>query len=122
MSNNALLVLACLFALAMWVNIAVTIKRFHDRGKPGVWFLMMFVPYIGSIWILVECGFLRGASGWNDYDAQDDGLSDFGVGRMDRYRSPVNRATSETPMITDRPLSLRAAPPVRRALANAVGR
>ena len=96
LSGAALLTLACLFVLAMWINIAVTIKRYHDRGKPGVWFLMMFVPYIGSIWILVECGFLRGTAGPNGYDGSDEGRYDFDVGRLDDYRSPANRPASRS--------------------------
>lgn len=92
MSGSAILALACLFMLAMWINIAVTIKRYHDRGKPGVWFLMMFVPYIGSIWILVECGFLRGASGPNGYDSPDDRF-DHDFGRAGAYRQPADRMT-----------------------------
>jgi uncharacterized membrane protein YhaH (DUF805 family) len=27
----------------------------------------MFVPIIGAIWLLVECGFLRGTEGPNNY-------------------------------------------------------
>ena len=53
--------------LIVWINIASTVKRFHDRDKSGVWFLIVFVPYIGAIWQLVECGFLPGSPGNNDY-------------------------------------------------------
>lgn len=94
LGGNAFLAIGCFFALALWINIAVTIKRYHDRNKPGVWFLMMFVPYIGSIWILVECGFLRGTTGRNDYDSSSGSRFDFDVEQMQSYRSPMNRATS----------------------------
>lgn len=73
MSTSAVMAIFCLAVLAIWVNIAVTIKRFHDRGKPGVWFLVMFVPYIGSLWQLIECGFLRGTDCRNDYDTPSGG-------------------------------------------------
>jgi uncharacterized membrane protein YhaH (DUF805 family) len=57
-----------IFALAAtWISIAVGIKRFHDRNKSGVWILIIFVPLIGSLWYLIECGFLRGTPGPNDY-------------------------------------------------------
>ena len=57
-----------IFGLAVtWITIAVGIKRFHDRNKSGVWILIIFVPVIGSLWYLVECGFLRGTPGPNDY-------------------------------------------------------
>ena len=53
--------------LIVWINIASTVKRFHDRDKSGVWFLIVLVPYIGSLWQLVECGFLPGSPGTNGY-------------------------------------------------------
>jgi uncharacterized membrane protein YhaH (DUF805 family) len=57
-----------IFALAaIWISIAVGIKRFHDRNKSGVWILIIFVPLIGHLWYLIECGFLRGTPGPNDY-------------------------------------------------------
>ncbi len=57
-----------IFGLAVtWITIAVGIKRFHDRNKSGVWILIIFVPVIGSLWYLIECGFLRGTPGPNDY-------------------------------------------------------
>ena len=53
--------------LVTWISIAVGIKRFHDRNKTGVWILIIFVPVIGGLWYLIECGFLRGTVGPNDY-------------------------------------------------------
>jgi uncharacterized membrane protein YhaH (DUF805 family) len=53
--------------LVTWISIAVGIKRFHDRNKSGVWILIIFVPVIGGLWYLIECGFLRGTVGPNDY-------------------------------------------------------
>jgi uncharacterized membrane protein YhaH (DUF805 family) len=53
--------------LVTWISIAVGIKRFHDRNKSGVWILIIFVPVIGGLWYLIECGFLRGTAGPNDY-------------------------------------------------------
>ena len=46
--------------ISTWINVAATVKRFHDRGKSGVWFCIVFVPFIGPVWQLVECGFLPG--------------------------------------------------------------
>jgi uncharacterized membrane protein YhaH (DUF805 family) len=43
-----------------WVSFASVVRRFHDRGKSGWWALLYFVPGIGWLWILVECGFLPG--------------------------------------------------------------
>ena len=43
-----------------WVSFASVVRRFHDRGKAGWWALLYFVPGIGWLWILIECGFLPG--------------------------------------------------------------
>jgi uncharacterized membrane protein YhaH (DUF805 family) len=53
--------------VAAWVSLAVGVKRFHDRNKSGWWVLVNFVPLIGNLWYLIECGFLRGTPGPNDY-------------------------------------------------------
>ncbi len=47
--------------------ICIGIKRYHDRGKPGAWVLIQFVPAIGGIWYLIEAGCLRGDAGPNAY-------------------------------------------------------
>lgn len=56
-----------LFVFCCWINIAATVKRYHDRDKSGFWFLVVFIPFIGGIWQLVECGFLSGTGGGNSY-------------------------------------------------------
>jgi uncharacterized membrane protein YhaH (DUF805 family) len=55
------------FVVGLWIAIAISIKRFHDRGKSGWWSLIMFIPLIGPIWWLIELGFLRGDPGPNTY-------------------------------------------------------
>ncbi|MBN9218442.1 MAG: DUF805 domain-containing protein [Mesorhizobium sp.] len=54
-------------ALSLWINFAATIKRYHDLDKSGRWSLILFIPYIGGLWVLVECGFFSGSDGNNDY-------------------------------------------------------
>ena len=56
-----------IFVFCCWINIAATVKRYHDRDKSGFWFLIVFIPFIGGIWQLVECGFLSGTGGGNSY-------------------------------------------------------
>ncbi|WP_411847683.1 DUF805 domain-containing protein [Roseibacillus persicicus] len=51
----------------IWINLAGLSKRFHDRGKSGLMILVWLIPYIGSLWILIECGCLQGISGPNRY-------------------------------------------------------
>ncbi|MCL2715428.1 MAG: DUF805 domain-containing protein [Alphaproteobacteria bacterium] len=57
------------FGLAFWINLASTIKRFHDHDQSGVWVLAGVIPVpfdqhlicAGQIWVLVQCG-LRGGT------------------------------------------------------------
>ena len=35
-------------------GIAVTVRRFHDTGRSGFWYLLgIFLPVIGTIWLFV---------------------------------------------------------------------
>lgn len=46
--------LSTLYGLAVLVpSIAVGIRRLHDIGKAGVWYLIAFVPIVGGILLLV---------------------------------------------------------------------
>ena len=51
----------------LYPALAVYTKRWHDRGKSGWWTLILLIPFIGFIWFLVECGFLRGTEGPNQF-------------------------------------------------------
>lgn len=59
--------LLILYVPLLWISLAVQAKRWHDRGKSGWHILIGFIPYIGGIWVLVECGCLRGTHGPNQY-------------------------------------------------------
>ena len=52
-----------------YMSLAVFAKRWHDRDKSGWWSLIILVPFVGSIWALVECGCLPGTEGPNRYGA-----------------------------------------------------
>jgi uncharacterized membrane protein YhaH (DUF805 family) len=42
------------YALAILIpGLAVVIRRLHDIGKSGWWYLIALVPLIGGIWLLV---------------------------------------------------------------------
>jgi uncharacterized membrane protein YhaH (DUF805 family) len=61
-------ILSGLFALASLIPaVLVDIKRWHDRDKSGWWMLIVLVPIIGSIWLLIELGFLAGTPGANRF-------------------------------------------------------
>ena len=67
MGPVASIVILAFVVIATWISVAVAIKRYHDRNKSGWWVLIVFVPVIGGLWYLIECGFLRGTSGPNNY-------------------------------------------------------
>lgn len=53
-NETALIILIGLYILATLIpSLAVTIRRLHDTGKSGWYYLVSFIPYIGSIWLLV---------------------------------------------------------------------
>ena len=51
-----------------WVYCAVTVRRYHDRDKSGFWMMLLLVP-VASMAVLLECGFLPGTHGPNQYGA-----------------------------------------------------
>jgi uncharacterized membrane protein YhaH (DUF805 family) len=105
---NVVLIVLAVVVLMVWINIASTVKRFHDRDKSGLWFLIVFVPTIGAIWQLVECGFLPGSPGTNGYGPPpgSGGSSIYGdLGdEMAGYSEPQQRSTPVAPV-------MRATPP-----------
>ncbi|WP_421759487.1 DUF805 domain-containing protein [Devosia sp.] len=57
-------------------SITVTVRRLHDSGRSGWWYLIGMVPLIGSIWLLVlMC-------------AGPDGVGMNGYGEDPRYHAP----------------------------------
>jgi uncharacterized membrane protein YhaH (DUF805 family) len=56
-----------LHVFTLWPVIAINVKRWHDRDKSGWWILIGLIPIIGSIWSLIETGFLPGTNGRNQY-------------------------------------------------------
>ena len=67
MGPVASVVILAFVVIATWISVAVAVKRYHDRNKSGWWVLIVFVPVIGGLWYLIECGFLRGTAGPNAY-------------------------------------------------------
>jgi uncharacterized membrane protein YhaH (DUF805 family) len=63
------LILLLLTLPILWVSLAVGVKRWHDRDKSGWWVFINLVPIVGSIWALVENGFLKGTAGENRFGA-----------------------------------------------------
>lgn len=63
-----ILIFGFIFAVA-WSAVVTGIKRYHDRGKSGIWVLIPFVPLIGLFWYFIEAGCLKGTPGPNQYGA-----------------------------------------------------
>jgi len=59
----------------LWAALAIQIKRWHDRDKSWVWIFISFIPVIGAIWTLIECGFLDGTPGPNKFGPSPKGLT-----------------------------------------------
>lgn len=53
--------------LIAWPAIAVSVKRWHDRNRSGWWVLIALVPLIGTLWALIDNGFMRGTAGPNRF-------------------------------------------------------
>lgn len=51
----------------IYPSICIQAKRWHDRDKSAWWILLNLVPIIGALWVLIECGFLRGSVGNNRF-------------------------------------------------------
>jgi uncharacterized membrane protein YhaH (DUF805 family) len=61
------IILLVVYILALWIGLAIAAKRWHDRNKSAWWILIVFVPLVGGLWYLIECGFLKGTTGANKY-------------------------------------------------------
>jgi uncharacterized membrane protein YhaH (DUF805 family) len=47
-------ILGSIYGLAVLLpGLAVVIRRLHDVGKSGWWYLIILIPFIGAIWLLV---------------------------------------------------------------------
>ena len=47
-------------------TVAAGVRRLHDVGKSGWWYLIALIPFIGGIWLLVLC-VQAGTPGQNQY-------------------------------------------------------
>ncbi len=67
MGITALVIVVPLFIAMLYAGVAVYVKRWHDRDKSGWWTMLCFVPIIGTLWTLIELGFMRGTTGTNRF-------------------------------------------------------
>jgi uncharacterized membrane protein YhaH (DUF805 family) len=63
-----------LYALAVFLpGLAVAVRRLHDVGKSGWFFLIILIPFIGAIWLLVLF-FTDSNPGINKYGPNPKGI------------------------------------------------
>lgn len=78
-------------ALFVGINLCLTVKRWHDRNRPGYMYLIMFIPFfgwtLGLVWTFIECGFVDGTQGPNRFGKLPKGIA-FATGDM-RFRDMV---------------------------------
>ena len=80
MTYTLLAILALvLIPVGVVIQLATSVKRWHDRGKSGWWILISFIPIIGALWSLIEQGILAGTDDYNEYGTPGSG-SPFGSG------------------------------------------
>lgn len=65
--SGGLVILLISLIFIGWPAWALSVKRWQDRNKSGLWIFVNFIPVIGPVWMLIENGFLRGTSGNNKY-------------------------------------------------------
>ena len=66
--------LGAIYSLALLIpGFAVFVRRMHDIGKSGWWFLIALVPFVGVIVLIVFCC-LDSKPGDNDYGPNPKGL------------------------------------------------
>lgn len=67
------IVLLVAFPVVVWIDLAITAKRWHDRDKSGLMVLVALIPFVGGLWTLIECGFMDGTQGRNRYGPSPKG-------------------------------------------------
>jgi putative ABC transport system permease protein len=55
------------YLIVLFSGIALSVKRCHDRNRSGWFLLIALIPVLGSIWYLIELGFLPGTRGDNRF-------------------------------------------------------
>jgi len=54
--------------LILWPVIATTAKRLHDLNKSAWWFLIHFIPFIGTTILSIFLWFVPGTKGINEFE------------------------------------------------------
>ena len=69
------LLIVAYLVLLFWISLALSVKRWHDRDKSWAWIFIAFIPLVGGLWTLIECGFLDGTEGPNRFGLSPKGVT-----------------------------------------------
>lgn len=86
---GALALSFALLAMTFWIGFAVVVRRWHDRGKSWAWALLGFVPLVGWLWQGIECGYLEGTLGPNQFGPSPKGILSVNYDKSSPYVSGV---------------------------------
>lgn len=50
-----------------WISACLMVKRYHDLGKDGSWYFSNYTRFFGPLLQFLECGFMPGMPGKNQY-------------------------------------------------------
>lgn len=60
-------VITWIYTLAVFLpSLGVSVRRLHDTGKSGWWYLVSLIPFVGWIWMLILMA-TEGHPGANEY-------------------------------------------------------
>lgn len=59
--------------ILLYPALAISAKRWQDRGRSPWWVLVVLIPVVGWVWALVDNGLVRGTTGPNRFGAQPRG-------------------------------------------------
>jgi len=69
------------YLLLVWMQLAIAVKRYHDRDHTGFWVLITLIP-LGGIWAFIELGFLDGTQGPNRFGPSPKGIGGTDLARV----------------------------------------
>ena len=53
--------------ILLWPSLAVTVKRWHNVNKSGMWVFVNLIPILGWIYAFIYNGFIEGDSNDNKF-------------------------------------------------------
>lgn len=65
--DDPLMVVFAFSLITLWPTLAIEVKRLHDLDMSGIWLMLIFMPYLGSLILVALMGFFPGTPGENRY-------------------------------------------------------